>query len=100
MALRAGRYIWRTNFVVLPAINTPVEVTARAAAGLGHVDTDQPSFTETDERPNIILTLDQAFRTATLGGQVALAALLNHVETTHFTRLRIAIEEGPARHRM
>jgi hypothetical protein len=96
MALSAGRYIWRTNFVVLPAINTPVEVTARAAAGLGHVDTDQPSFTETDERPNIILTLDQGFRTATLGGQVALAALLNHVETTHFTRLRIAIEEDPA----
>jgi len=94
-ALGAGRYMWRTQFVVLPMIDTPIEIAVRSAAGLADVTGLQPSLRDAEDSPNIILTMDQAFRAAAEAGLPQLAQYLGGTEVAHFRRLREAIE-GPS----
>ena len=94
-ALRAGRYMWHTHFVVLPMIDVPIEIAVRSAAGLAEVAGMQPSLRDTEDSPNIILTMNQAFRAAAEAGLPRLADYLAGTEAAHFARLRGAIEGAP-----
>jgi NAD(P)-binding Rossmann-like domain len=94
-ALGAGRYMWHTHFVVLPMIDVPIEIAVRSAAGLAEVTGMQPSLRDSQDSPNIILTMNQAFRAAAESGLPHLADYLAGTEVAHFTRLRGAIE-GPS----
>lgn len=92
-AIAAADFIWRTHFVVLSQLSTPLIIGTRAAAGLAHIDVGQPSLAETDGAQRIILTLDAGFRAAAETSLPALTALLASVEADHFMRLRAAVEE-------
>jgi hypothetical protein len=92
-AIAAATFIWRTHFVVLSQLSTPLIIGTRAAAGLGDIYVAQPSLAETDGSQRIILTLDAGFRTAAETSLPALTALLASIEADHFLRLRAAIEE-------
>ncbi|QRG08699.1 hypothetical protein EZH22_10680 [Xanthobacter dioxanivorans] len=96
MAIAAASFIWRTHFVVLSQLSTPLIIETRAAAGLADVDVGQPSLAEMDGAQRIILTLDAEFRSAAESSLPALTALLASVEADHFMRLRAAVEEEDA----
>ena len=95
-AIAAASFIWRTHFVVLSQLSTPLIIGTRAAAGLADIDVGQPSLAETDGAQRIILTLDAGFRVAAETSLPALIALLTSVEADHFLRLRAAVEEEDA----
>ena len=92
LALQAGRYMWRVNFVVLPLTDNPVDVTWDAEASLA--ETSQAALTLAKVgQPNFILTTDPHFRTAAEAGLAQLAAHLAASEGAHFEKLREAVEE-------
>lgn len=92
-AIAAASHMWRTHFVVLSQINTPLSVVALAQTGLADVDQEQPSL----DQPGgggMFLTLDAAFRAAAEASLAAVTSLLSDIEVSHFQRLSAAVIAG------
>lgn len=89
-AIAATNYMWRTHFVVLSQLDTPLSVISLAQSGFAEVDEQQPSLAQPGSS-GLFLTLDASFRTAAEAGLAALITLLGEVETQHFTRLSAAV---------
>lgn len=89
-AIAATSYMWRTHFVVLSQLNTPLAVFTLAQAGLADVDEEQPTLAQPG-MGGMFLTLDAAFRAAAETSLAALATLLADVEADHFARLSAAV---------
>lgn len=92
----AGRFMWRTNFVVLPMIDASIEALLGSTVALADVGSDQPRLSEAAHATSIMLTTDQAFRTAAQAGLEAMAHYLALTETNYYSRLRLDIQEVPA----
>ena len=92
LALQAARFLWRTNFVVLPLTDSSVSVTFDAEASFSSTP-DAALTLATVSQPNFILTTDPAFRQAAKASLDALAAHLAAAEGTHFAKQRDAVEE-------
>ena len=90
--LQAARFLWRTNFVVLPLTDSSVSVTFDAEASFSSTP-DAALTLATVSQPNFILTTDPAFRQAAKASLDALAAHLAAAEGTHFAKQRDAVEE-------
>jgi hypothetical protein len=90
-AIAAASFVWRTHFVILSQLNTPLAVATQAVAGLADIDEVQPSLAQTNGTGGIILTLDAAFRSAAANNLAALSALLGGIEADHFATLGAAI---------
>jgi hypothetical protein len=90
-AIAAAAFMWRTHFVVLSQLATPISVSTQAEAGMADVDQRQPGLADRSGSGGLILTLDAAFRSAARVGLVALTALLDETEAQHFKRLAAAI---------
>ncbi|WP_421931849.1 ABC-three component system protein [Phenylobacterium sp.] len=96
LQLAAARYMWRTEFVVLPMIDTPLEAMLRADVALADVGAEQPSLSEAEHATSIMLSTDPAFRLAARTSLAALAAHLAQAEVSYFTRLRRDVQEAQA----
>lgn len=94
IAISAVRFMWKTHFVVLPTVNSPIGISLLADAPLIATQSEVPRLSEVDDSANLILTVDGAFMTAVRAGCTAFAALLAAVEDRHFRRLKAAIEEA------
>jgi hypothetical protein len=92
-AIAATNYMWRTHFVVLSQLDTPLSVVTLAQSGFAEVDEQQPSLSQPGGG-GLFLTLDASFRAAAAASLAALTALLGEVETQHFTRLSAAVVQG------
>lgn len=93
-AIAAAAFMWRTDFIVLSQVNTPIGLAARAEAGIGEVEHDQPGIADRMGAGGVVVTLDEAFRKAAEIGIVELETLLNTVEANHFSQLAAAIERA------
>lgn len=91
-AISAARFIWKTHFVVLPMINSPIGVSLLADASLISTPSKVPRLNEVDDGANLILTLDSAFLNAASNGLAAMRTLLLAAEDNHFKRLKATIE--------
>ena len=96
IAISAARFMWKTHFVVLPMVNSPIGVSLLAATPLITTQSQVPRLSEVDDGANLFLTVDHAFITAVQVGCKALGELLAAVEDSHFRRLKAAIEEADA----
>jgi len=92
LALQAARFLWLTNFVVLPLTDSSVSVAFDAEASFSATP-DATLTLATVGQPNFILTTDPVFRQAAAAGLDALAAHLTAAEGTHFAKQRDAVEE-------
>jgi hypothetical protein len=61
IAVCAAKFMWRTNFVVLPLVNAPIRVAVLSTDSLGKIKDEQPRLNEADDRSNIIITADEEF---------------------------------------
>jgi hypothetical protein len=94
IAVSAAKFMWKTNFVVLPLVNAPIRVTVLSTESLRKIEGEQPRLNEADDRSNIIITVDEEFLEAVAQGVNALAALLARVQDAHYRRLSRAIERA------
>ena len=94
IAVSASKFIWKTNFVVLPLVNAPIRLTVLSAKSLSKFEGDQPRLNEADDRSNIAITSDGEFLEAVAEGVPAIAALLARVLDAHYRRLSRAIERA------
>ncbi|RWG14586.1 MAG: hypothetical protein EOQ55_23645 [Mesorhizobium sp.] len=94
MALSAAKFMWRTNFVVLPMVHKPTEFSALSDTSLAKIEDGIPRLTEVDDRLNVVLTVDDAFVGAVGAGADALTALLMQAQEFHFSRMNKAIERA------
>ncbi len=95
-AIAAAAFVWRTNFIVLSQLVTPIALTSQAEVGLGDVDQGQPGLADRSGAGGLVLTLDQRFRQAARTGLAALTMLLDALETEHFESLAKAIVKETA----
>ena len=95
MSLCAASYMWQTQFVILTVKGT-VEVARLANRPFTQIDTDQPSFSETDGSGPVMMWISREFTDAAATGLAEVTALLATVEARHFEELNNAIEKGIA----
>lgn len=91
LAVKAAQHVWRTHFVVLPMMDTPVEVARTAEDSLTDVGGGLTTLVDPGQ-PNFFLAVDSGFRTAAEQGLDALADYLGDVEDAHFQKLRDTVE--------
>ncbi|QNE05080.1 ABC-three component system protein [Croceicoccus marinus] len=89
-AIAAATFMWRTHFVILSQLTTPITIAEQAEVGIGEIGQAQPGLDETTGAGGLFLTLDAAFRAAAGTGLADLTALLNAAETDYFQRLAAA----------
>lgn len=94
MAMSAAKFMWNTNFVLLPMISGPSRLATLVAESLVKTSDAQPRLTEVNDRTNIVLTVDEAFIDAVQTGTNALLHLLARVEDAHYRGLMKAIERA------
>jgi len=90
----AVRFMWKTHFVVLPMVNSPIGVSLLADAPLIATQSTVPRLSEVDDDASLILTVDGAFLTAVQTGCAALGALLAAAKERHFRRWNAAIQKA------
>jgi hypothetical protein len=96
MAVRALKFMWGTNFVILPMMESPMELSLRSGNSLASTETGQPRLDEIDGASNIIIAADSAFRSAVGQGVEALNALLDAAKRQRYDVLSSSIERQPA----
>lgn len=90
MSLCAASHMWQTQFVIL-IVKTTIEIALSAERHFAHVETDQPTLSETYGSGPVIMSINRDFSEAVEAGVVSLRDLLAEVETRHFTMLEEAI---------
>lgn len=92
IAISAAKFMWKTNFVILPLVNAPIRVAVISTDSLRKTEEEQPRLNEAADRSNIVITADEEFLDAVAPGVDALTALLARVQDAHYRRLSRAIE--------
>lgn len=91
LAVKAAQHLWRTHFVVLPTMDTPVEVARGAEDSFADVGGGLTTLVDPGQ-PNLFISVDAGFRTAAEQGLDALTDYLAAAEDAHFKKLRTPVE--------
>lgn len=83
LAVEAASFLWRTDFVLLPMISTPVAVALEAEKRFDLMDRGDPDFTGSGIPPSLMLSVDPGFQQAVNTGLEAVSSWLARAQATH-----------------
>ncbi|MBB5695945.1 ABC-three component system protein [Muricoccus pecuniae] len=93
-ATEAASFLWRTDFVVLPMLTSPVAVARRAEERFDATDESEPTFAKAGAGPSLMLSVDPRFKAGVAAGLAQIAGLLSEAEAAHAARLGSGIERN------
>lgn len=93
-ATEAAGFLWRTDFVVLPMLTSPVAVARLAEERFDATDGSEPTFVTAGAGPSLMLSVDPRFKAGVAAGVAQIAGLLAEAEAAHAVRLGGGIEKN------
>ncbi len=95
LSMMAAGLLWRTDFVLLPMVSSPVAVAFRAEEPFTMVDDEEGDFTGRGATPSLMLTVDPGFKAAVKASLADVAQWLQRAEAAHRAAFSGRIETSP-----
>ena len=85
--------MWRTHFVILSQLTTPITIAEQAEVGIGEIGRAQPGLDETTGAGGLFLTLDAAFRAAAGTGLAPMPMTEAAIDANGLRHIYVALGE-------
>ncbi|PYD71785.1 hypothetical protein CFR74_13055 [Novacetimonas hansenii] len=94
LAMEAAGFLWRTDFVLLPMMTSPIAVALRAEERFDMLKDIDRNFAGDVPPPSLMLSVDPGFQAAVSLGLPEVSAWLTRAEATHRAAISGSIEAG------